>query len=115
MQPHTKIYMDAFGYEKGDFIPSEISGQRAVDICHIKPRGAGGNPSKDLDRIENLMAQTREEHHNLGDKKSTTADQYRKHMEFMELNGISFDYGWTEKQIQRYEVYENDEMESYAR
>lgn len=100
--------MQALGYEKGDFIPSEISGGRAVDICHIICRGAGGNPNGDLDRIENLMAQTREEHLALGDKKHTTAEQFRKHRDFLELNGVRFDYAWMEAQITKYEVYEMD-------
>jgi len=108
MRNHTKIYYKAFGYEKYDFVASEISGQKAVDTVHIEPRGMGGNPTKDLDRIENLMAQTREEHNFLGDKKSKTAYQYRKHMEFMELNGVKFDRKWITSQIEKYEVYEND-------
>jgi len=108
MRKHTSIYYKAFGYEKYDFVASEISGQKAVDICHILPRGAGGNPDGSLDRIENLMAQTREEHLKFGDHKSTTAYQYRKHMEFMELNGVKFDRKWITSQIEKYEVYEND-------
>ena len=110
MQRHTKIYMQALGYEEGDFIPSEISGQRAVDIAHIVCRGMGGNPEGDLDRIENLMAQTREEHIQLGDKRHTTAEQFRKHRDFLELNGVSFDYDWMDAQIARYEVYEMDHV-----
>jgi len=108
MKNHVKIYFKALGYEKGDFIPSEISGQRAVDVCHIICRGAGGNPNGDLDRIENLMAQTRAEHLELGDKKHTTAEQFRKHRDFLELNGVSFDYAWMDAQIAKYEVYEMD-------
>ncbi len=102
--------MQALGYEKGDFIPSEISGQKAVDICHIIPRGMGGNPEGGLDRIENLMAQTREEHIQLGDKRHTTAEQFRKHRDFLELNGVSFDYAWMDAQIAKYEVYEMDQV-----
>ena len=102
--------MQALGYEEGDFIPSEISGQRAVDIAHIVCRGMGGNPEGDLDRIENLMAQTREEHIQLGDKRHTTAEQFRKHRDFLELNGVRFDYDWMDAQIARYEVYEMDHV-----
>lgn len=58
--------MDFFGYGEQDFIPSEISGNRAVDIHHISRRGMGGSKSKDT--IENLMALTREEHEKYGDK-----------------------------------------------
>ena len=56
MQKHTKAYMKAFGYEIGDYIPSEISGLPAVDIHHIDGRGKG----KDVP--ENLIALTRKEH-----------------------------------------------------
>ncbi|WP_028376016.1 HNH endonuclease [Leeuwenhoekiella sp. MAR_2009_132] len=108
MKSHTKIYMKALGYSDTDFVPSEISGKKAVDICHLIPRGAGGNPDKSLDRIENLMAQTREEHIQLGDKRHTTAEQFRKHRDFLGLNGVSFDYAWMDAQIAKYEVYEMD-------
>jgi len=27
--------MEAYGYDKGDFIACEITGQKAVDIAHI--------------------------------------------------------------------------------
>jgi len=43
MQEHTKIYMDAYGYDIGDFIACEITGAPAVDIGHIDCRGMGGN------------------------------------------------------------------------
>lgn len=59
--------MNHFGYDTGDFIPCEISGERAVDIHHIQARGMGG--SKKSDEIENLMALTRDLHTELGDKK----------------------------------------------
>ena len=52
-----------------EFIPSEISGKRAVDIHHIHPKQMGGKKSfikngkvYDIDAIENLIALTREEH-----------------------------------------------------
>lgn len=56
MQPHVKIYMDFFGYGEQDFIPSEMSNGRAVDVHHIYGRGKG----KDI--IENLIGLTRLEH-----------------------------------------------------
>lgn len=70
MKKHTKIYFDYFGV---DYDPqtgwhdckSELSGLPAVDIHHIEARGMGG--SKNADRIENLMALTREEHEKYGD------------------------------------------------
>jgi hypothetical protein len=73
MKKHVRIYMKFFGYGIDDFIPSEISGARANDIHHIDCRGMGG--SKEMDVIENLMALTREEHEQYGDK-----EQY---MEFL--------------------------------
>ena len=60
MQKHTKIYLNHFDLQQGDYIQSEITGLPAHDIHHIKPRGMGG--SKDKDYIENLMALTRAEH-----------------------------------------------------
>jgi len=67
MKPHTKIYMDHFGYDISSFIPCEICGKTAVDIHHIEARGIGG--SKASDNIENLMALCREDHLKYGDKK----------------------------------------------
>lgn len=71
MKKHTKIYFDYFGI---DYDPvsgwhncvSEISGLPAIDIHHIEARGMGG--SKKADRIDNLMALTRDEHEKYGDK-----------------------------------------------
>ena len=65
MKKHTRIYLDKMGYDECDFIPSEISGARAVDIHHIIGRGKCGE-----DRIENLIALTRTEHIKYGDEKS---------------------------------------------
>lgn len=102
MQNHTKIYMSAFGYDITDFIPSEISGKKAVDICHIECRGMGGNPTKDKDRIENLMAQTRDEHLEFGDKKEYMVFQYETHRQFLSDNGVKFDNKYFEQKIKQY-------------
>jgi hypothetical protein len=71
MQKHTKIYFDYFGveYDQSGWhnCKSEISGLKAQDIHHIECRGMGGSKTKD--NIENLMALTREEHEQFGDKK----------------------------------------------
>jgi hypothetical protein len=42
----------------------EITGyvSMGLDVCHIDPRGMGGNPKGDKDRIENLMMMTRTLH-----------------------------------------------------
>lgn len=60
MKPYTKIYLQHFDYGEQDFIPSEVSGQRATDIHHIDNKGMGGSKTKDY--IENLIALTRDEH-----------------------------------------------------
>lgn len=83
--------MKALGYDITDFIPSEISGSKAVDIHHIDCKGMGGNPSKDKDRIENLQAVTREEHLEYGDKKEYLFLLYSTHYSFLEENGVKFD------------------------
>lgn len=57
MQKHVKTYIKHFDYGEQDFIPSEVSGQPAVDIHHLIPRSHGGP-----DTIDNLIALTREEH-----------------------------------------------------
>lgn len=89
MKKHTEIYLKAFGYGITDFIPSEISGQRAVDVNHIDCRGAGGSDDKDY--IENLMAVTRKEHNEFGDKKHYRNLLVDRHIEFMQQNGVKFD------------------------
>jgi len=81
MKKHTKIYMDFFGYGEQDFIPSELSEQRANDVNHISCRGMGGSKKKDY--IENLMALTRDEHNKYGDNKQYTDFLKEKHFEFI--------------------------------
>lgn len=114
MKPHTKIYMSAFGYGLGDFIPCEISwylGNQdiencalAVDTDHINNRGAGGDPTKSKDRIENLMACTRSYHDEWGDKPDKMALKYTIHKAFMIHMGVDFDTEWIDSQIARYEA-----------
>ena len=67
MKKHTKIYLEAFGFDISDFIPCEVCGSTAVDIHHIKARGMGGSIHKDTK--ENLMALCRNCHEAYGDKK----------------------------------------------
>jgi len=87
MKPHTKIYLDYFGYSIADFIPCEICGQKAVDVCHIDARGMGGNPSKSKDVIGNLMAKCRKHHDQYGDKKEFKTWLKEIHLKFMADNG----------------------------
>ena len=67
MKPHTKIYMNHFGYDISSFIPCEVCGKKAIDIHHLECRGMGG--SKEADAIDNIMALCREDHMKFGDKK----------------------------------------------
>jgi len=66
MENHIKIYYKAFGYDLNEidkiYVPSEISDTQYNDIHHIISRGKKG-----ADRIENLMAVTRQEHIDYGD------------------------------------------------
>lgn len=62
MKNHTKVYLKHFGFDEGDFIPCEISGNPAVDISHNMPRGMGGSPNNTKDTPENLMALSRRWH-----------------------------------------------------
>ena len=57
MIKYKRTYLDYFGYGEQDYIPSEVSGKRAVDVHHLVFRSHGGS-----DEIENLIALTREEH-----------------------------------------------------
>jgi hypothetical protein len=97
MKLHTKIYYDAFGLDTGDetqFVPSEISGKKAKDIHHIITRE---------DRIESLMAVTREEHEDYGNNKLYNAFLLKIHRRHLQLHNIPFDNAWFEKHIAKYE------------
>lgn len=98
MKNHTKIYLQALDYRPGEFIPSELSGQKAVDIHHIISRGRGGK-----DRIENLMALTREEHLKYGDKKEWMYFLLVKHLGFLHRKGVECSNDWFNDQLKKYE------------
>ncbi len=101
MKPHTIIYLSSLGYHVSDFIPSELSLHKAQDIHHIEPRGMGG--SKGKDRIENLMALTREEHIKYGDKKQFKHFLLTKHKEFLISKKAAFNIEYINNKIQQYE------------
>lgn len=82
MKNHTKVYLDYFGYDTGDFIGCEICGKKAIDINHIKARGMGG--SKLHDNIENLMAMCRECHVEYGDRQQFRDVLYKVHERTMQ-------------------------------
>jgi hypothetical protein len=76
--------MKFFDYGEEDFIPSELSGKRAVDINHIHPRSQRPDLLND---ITNLIALTREEHDRYGDKKQWVEFLQNIHNEFMKNHG----------------------------
>lgn len=90
--------MKSLGYDTCDFIPSELSGAKAVDIHHIIGRGKCGE-----DRIENLMALTREEHIKYGDNKNYMVKLLVEHRIFLQVYGVHFDNQWFIDQIKKYE------------
>lgn len=100
MKKHTKIYLKAFGLDTGDptqFIPSEWGGKKAVDIHHIISRGKGGE-----DRIENLMALTRREHEELGDRASLIWNLLSTHRYYLKQHNVPFDNEWFEEKMAHY-------------
>lgn len=102
MQKYKKIYYDTFNYplHPDTYVESEISGSRAVDIHHIIGRGKKGEC-----RIENLIALTREEHNNLGDKKHHMCYLLNKHRDYLIKKGIDFDKDWFTELLNKYESY----------
>ncbi len=94
MKKHTKIYMNALGYDISDFMPCEITGKKGVDIHHIVNRE---------NRIENLMLLTREAHSQYGEIKNKMVYLLETHRLFLEVNGVHFDNSWFNEQINKYE------------
>jgi hypothetical protein len=100
MKKHVKIYLKAFGYDLGQpdqFVKCEITGNGAKDIHHIISRGKGGE-----DRIENLMALTRQKHLDYGDKKIHMATLLLTHRTELKEQGIPFDNDWFEENLKKY-------------
>lgn len=87
MKPYTKTYFAYFGYTTACFVPCEICGNKAVGIHHIEARGAGGNPLKDKDKIENLQAVCRACHIEYGDVPELKEKLKEIHLKFMKVNG----------------------------
>lgn len=97
MIKYKQVYLDGMGFDETDFIPSEISDQPAVDIHHIVTRE---------DRIENLMALSRSEHLEYGDRKWCMAMLLRIHRKHLIGRKRKFDNNWFRKWIRHYEPYE---------
>lgn len=93
MKTHTKLYIDKLGYNLTDYMPSEISGRKGVDIHHIINRE---------NRIENLMLLTREEHLDHGEIKKSMVFLLETHRNFLNDNGVVFDNKWFEFNINKY-------------
>lgn len=102
MKAHVKIYFDALGYVLDDFVPSEISGDRAVDIMHVIGKGRGGE-----DRIENLCAGTRLEHNEYGENNNKIPHLLNLHRNFLNLNRVPYDNDWFEEKINFYKALNN--------
>ena len=94
MRKHTKIYIDACGFTDTDFMPSEISGAKGVDIHHIVTRE---------NRIENLMLLTREEHVKYGEIKDKMFFLLMKHMEYLDNIGVNYNIKWFNKYLLKYQ------------
>ena len=91
--------MKSLGYYDTDFMPCEITESRGVDVHHIVNRD---------NRIENLMLLTREKHQEYGEIKSKMFFLLEMHMNFLDLNGVKYDYNWFKEQMNKYEVYKDD-------
>lgn len=94
MKVWTSTYYQFFGYGLYDFIPSELSGARAVDIAHIVGKGRGGKHN-----IENLMANTREEHHLFGDITELVPILSKMHIQFMKTRQPIFEHSPTREEL----------------
>lgn len=100
MQKHTKIYLKALGYDLSDqtqFFECERTGNRAVDIHHIISRGRGGD-----DKIENLMALTRKQHQDYGDKQQYIFQLLLDHEMFLKEKGVKYNQDYMNELKQKY-------------
>ena len=97
MKKHTKIYMDALGYNDTDYMPCELTGAPGVDIHHIVNRE---------DRIENLMLLTREKHQYFGEIKAKMSFLLTKHEQFLIDNRVKYDKKWFRTYLKKYSIYD---------
>ena len=59
MQKHTRVYLDFFNFEEGDYIPCEMCHAPCVDVHHLQKRTRNKVTN---DYIENLMGLCRSCH-----------------------------------------------------
>lgn len=81
MQRHTAIYFKESGIDPHGFVECEVCGASSVDVNHIDARGMGGNPKKDKEVFENLMASCRRCHNDFADKQAYKEFLKRRHAE----------------------------------
>ena len=81
MKPHTKIYLDYFGYSGYEYMECEICSAPANQVHHIDPRGMGGSKLKDY--IENLLGCCFHCHTKCESGEISKAEQMRIHTKFM--------------------------------
>jgi len=94
MKPHTKTYMDFFGYGIDDVILCEVSDQVAVDIHHIYAKGMGGRKTfehegktYDINDINNLIGLARDKHVDAHANKITKEELWTIHQQTIEQLG----------------------------
>ncbi|CAA0254309.1 hypothetical protein V2605_03550 [Tenacibaculum maritimum] len=104
MKNHIKIYHSTLGLDYSGYRTSELSNAPGIDLHHIDCKGMGGDPKGEKDRIENIIALTREEHIRYGDKKQYMSFLYTKHMQFLQRRGIPFDKEYFQTKIKAYET-----------
>jgi len=100
MKKHISIYYKAMNYNLGDaseYVPSELSLSKSQDLHHLVNRE---------DRIENLMALTREEHIKHGEIKADMCFLLKIHRIFLLHKKVPFNNEWFEKYINQYSIYE---------
>lgn len=105
MKKYKEVYIKAFGYHEGERFLSELSWHEAIDINHILCRGMGGDKTGEKDRIENLIALTREEHIKYGDKKKYYSMLFEAHRDAMIIKGVKFDEKYINDMIEKYSHY----------
>ena len=69
LKNHTKVFMDYWGYDIPEDVDCIICGNFAIDVHHIKGRGAGGDKHHYKDHPTNLASLCRACHEKTASKK----------------------------------------------